>query len=105
MAAKVKLRRCPFTFVHANVDSCWKVQQALDEQGIEYEIVKEPLLPRSRRTEVKKLTGQVWLPVIEFEDGSSYREDSVDMAATIRDGALFEKSASGAGPAVGGPAA
>jgi glutathione S-transferase len=88
--AKIKLHRCPFTFVHSDLDSCWKVQRALDEQGIEYEVVKEPLLPRSRRKDVERLTGQVLLPVIEFADGSAYRAESVDMAARIRAGELFE---------------
>lgn len=92
--AKVKLHRCPFTFLHTDLDSCWKVQRALDEQGIEYEIVKEPGHPRSRRTELEKLSGQRMLPVIEFEDGSVYREESGDMAATVRSGRLFERAAS-----------
>lgn len=96
---KVKLHRCPFTFVHNDLDSCWKVQKALEEQGIEYEIVKAPLLPRSRRKEVERLSGQHWLPVIEFEDGSAYREESSDMAATVRSGELFAKAAGGAPPA------
>ena len=87
---KVKLHRCPFTFVHSDFDSCWKVQKALDEQGIAYEIVKEPVLPRSRRKDVERLTGQNMLPVIEFEDGTAYRAESSDMAARIRDGALFQ---------------
>ena len=93
MAAKVKLHRCPFTFVHTNHDACWKVQDALDEQGIEYEVVKAPLLPRGRRKEVERLSGQRMLPVIEFEDGSAYRAESDDMAARIRDGALFDPAA------------
>jgi glutathione S-transferase len=89
--AKVKLHRCPFTFIHSDLDSCWKVQKALEEQGVDYEVVKVPVLPRSRRTEVQRLTGQVWVPVIEFEDGSAYRAESADMAARIRDGRLFEE--------------
>ena len=89
--AKVKLHRCPFTFIHSEVDSCWKVQKALDEQGIDYEIVKEPILPRSRRKDVERLTGQTWLPIIEFEDGTAYRAESDDMAARIREGNLFEE--------------
>ena len=92
--AKVKLHRCPFTFIHSDLDSCWKVQKALDEQGIEYEIVKEPSLPRSRRKEVERLSGQVMLPVVEFEDGSAYRAESDDMRQTIRDGKLFEQAKS-----------
>lgn len=87
--AKVTLHRCPFTFVHNDLDSCWKVQKALDEQGIEYEVVKEPVYPRGRRKEVQRLTGQVMLPVIEFEDGTAYRAESADMAARIRAGELF----------------
>ena len=90
----VKLHRCPFTFLHTDLDSCWKVQKALDEQGIEYEIRKELGFPRSRRKEIIEKSGQHFLPVIEFEDGSVYREESGDMAKTIRDGKLFERSAS-----------
>jgi glutathione S-transferase len=89
--AKVKLHRCPFTFIHSDVDSCWKVQQALEEQGVEYEVIKEPSLPRSRRKDLEKLSGQRMLPVIEFEDGSAYRAESDEMAARIRDGRLFEE--------------
>ena len=36
---------------------CWRVQKALDEQGIEYEIVKGPLRP-SKRVDAERLTGQ-----------------------------------------------
>ena len=86
---KVKLHRCPFTFIHNDMDSCWKVQKALDEQGIEYDVVKEPTLPRSRRQDVIKLSGQKMLPVIEFEDGTAYRAESSEMADRIRSGGLF----------------
>jgi glutathione S-transferase len=88
---KVKLHRCPFTFLHTDMDACWKVQRALEEQGVEYEIVKQPSLPRSRRTELEKLSGQRVLPVIEFEDGSTYRAESDEMAASIRAGTLFDR--------------
>jgi glutathione S-transferase len=92
--ADVKLHRCPFTFIKSGtLDHCYRVQKALDEQGISYEIVKAPSLPRSRRTELMELSGQKLLPVIEFPDGSVYREESTDMAATIREGRLFEKRA------------
>jgi hypothetical protein len=67
------------------------VQKALDEQGIEYEIVVEPTYPRGRRKDVIEHTGQHYLPAIEFEDGSWYREDSKDMAARIRAGKLLER--------------
>jgi glutathione S-transferase len=92
--ADVKLHRCPFTFVKSDLDSCHKVQKALEEQGITYEVVKHPTLPRGRRKDLIALSGQQMLPVVEFPDGSSYREESTDMAATIRAGKLFEQSAS-----------
>ena len=44
----------------------------------------------SRRTGVQRISGQSLYPVIEFEDGSAYREESADMAATIRAGRLDE---------------
>jgi glutathione S-transferase len=85
----VKLHRCPFTFLHTDHDACWKVQRALDEQGIEYEVVKEwHVLPRGSRSRIKELSGQDRLPVIEFEDGSAYRAESSEMAARIRAGEL-----------------
>ena len=92
--AKVKLHRCPFTFVHNNMDHCWKVQKALDEQGIEYEVITEPLYPRGRRKDVIRMSGQERLPVVEFEDGSVYRAESAEMAATITSGKLFEQGGS-----------
>jgi glutathione S-transferase len=99
--SQVKLHRCPFTFVHNNFDSCWKVQKALDDQGIDYEIVKAPLLPRSRRKDVERISGQHWLPVVEFEDGSAYRAESKEMADTINAGKLFEHAGAGGGSAAG----
>jgi glutathione S-transferase len=87
----VKLHRCRFTFVHNDMDHCWKVQKALDDQGIDYEVVKEPTLPRSRRKDVIRMSGQNMLPVIEFEDGSAYRAESKEMAATINGGKLFDR--------------
>ncbi len=76
---------------------CWKVQSALDEQGIEYEVVKGPVR-RGKRDDLERISGQRLYPVIEFEDGSVYREQSKGMAATIRAGRLDEKRG-GAEPA------
>jgi hypothetical protein len=87
----VKLHRCRFLgyrFRHP----CWTVQQALDEQGIEYEIVVEPTFPRGRRKAVLEHTGQHFLPAIELEDGSWYREGSQEMAAAIRAGRFARAS-------------
>jgi len=92
----IKLHRCRFTFLRGDRFECYRVQNALDDQGIDYELVKEPYFPRSRRKNVERLTGQRLLPVIEFEDGSAYREESADMAATIRSGQLDAKRAAAA---------
>ena len=72
---------------------CWKVQKALDEQGIDYEVVTGPV-SRGKRDDLEKLSGQRMYPVIEFEDGTVYREESKDMAATIKSGQLEAKRAS-----------
>ena len=85
----IKLHRCSLMWFKAGIHPCWRVQSALDEQGIEYEVVKGPLR-RGKREDVKRLTGQAAFPVIEFEDGAAYREESADMAARIKDGRLFE---------------
>jgi glutaredoxin len=87
-----KLYRCSNMWVKLQGHPCWKVQSALDEQGIEYEVVKGPLR-RGQRDEIEQLSGQRAYPVIQFEDGSAYREESKDMAATIRAGRLDEKRA------------
>ena len=86
----VKLHRCRYTWFKI-AHPCWTVQKALDEQGIEYEIVKEPTYPRGRRTDVIEHTGQHYLPAIELEGGSWYRDESKVMAAEITAGRLLEK--------------
>jgi len=65
------------------------VQKALDEQGVEYELVKGPLRP-GKRNDLDKLSGQRKYPVIELEDGRVYRAESKDMAARIRAGELLD---------------
>ncbi len=86
----VKLHRCSLMFFKMNVHPCWKVQKALDDQGVDYEVVKGPL-SRAKRTRVKELTGQAAYPVIEFEDGTAFREESKEMAEQIRAGKLRER--------------
>jgi hypothetical protein len=66
------------------------VQKALEDQGVAYEVVEGPALP-AKRSDLQRLSGQKLYPVIEFEDGSIYREESKDMAAAIRAGKLDEK--------------
>jgi glutathione S-transferase len=85
--APVKLHRCPNVFVKIGAHPCWKVQKALDDQGIEYEVVKGPLR-RSKRDDLEKLSGQRQYPVLELPDGEVYRAESKDMAARINSGGL-----------------
>jgi hypothetical protein len=88
----VKLHRCTGTWLKGP-HPCWQVQKALDESGIQYEVVKHPAFPRGRRTELVALTGQNRLPVLQFEDGRVLREESKELAARIREGRLEEGSA------------
>jgi len=78
----IKLHRCPVIFAKSAGHPCWKVQKALDDAGIDYEVVKHSLL-RLRRNELAQISGQRHLPVIEFEDGTALREESKDLAARI----------------------
>ena len=98
----VKLHRCPNLWVKVAGHPCWRVQKALEEQGIEYEIAKGPL-SRRKRDEIERLSGQRKYPVIEFENGSVFREESRDMAATIKAGKLFERQGSQGSPEVSQP--
>jgi len=85
----VKLHRCgtPWKF-----GPCWRVQKALDDQGIRYETVEGPWRPKNR-TAVIEGTGQPLYPAVQFEDGSWYREESKEMARTISKGRLPVKQA------------
>jgi glutathione S-transferase len=93
--SSVRLHRCPFTFLKVSGHGCHNVQLALEEAGIDHEVVKVPALPRSRRTEVERLTGQTMVPVIEFEDGSAWRAESAEIVAAIEAGTLFEHAGTG----------
>jgi glutathione S-transferase len=87
--APLKLHRCPNLWLKIGAHPCWKVQKALDEQGIEYEIVKGPLR-RGKRDELERLSGQRIYPVIELPDGEVYRAESDEMAARIATGGLAQ---------------
>ena len=82
----VKLHRCGIMWAKFDRHPCWCVQKALEEAGVEYEIVKESWPGRKGRTAVIEGTGQNGLPAIELEDGTWYREESADMAKAIRAG-------------------
>ena len=88
----VKLYRCSNLWVKVGGHPCWKVQKALDEQGVEYELVPGPVR-RAKRDDLEALSGQRQYPVIQFDDGSIYREESKDMAERIKAGRLFEGKA------------
>jgi hypothetical protein len=93
----VKLHRCSGMWAKFGAHPCWRVQKALDDQGIDYELVKEGSARRkSSRIRTIERTGQSKFPWIEFEDGSVYREESKDMAETIGAGRLNEKRSTGA---------
>jgi hypothetical protein len=83
----VKLHRCRNLGIKGP-HPCWKVQDALDQQGVNYEIVVEKWF--GPREETVKRTGQKKFPWIEFEDGSIYRAESKDMAQRIGEGKLTE---------------
>jgi len=97
----VKLHRCSNLWAKFGPHPCWRVQKALDAQGIEYEIVPGPWPSRKTRTAVLEGTEQPLYPAIEFEDGSWYRAESADMARTIREGKLMDKARGSAAPASG----
>ena len=83
----VKLHRCSNTWLKLGGHPCWKVQKALDDAGVEYEVVKGPLL-RSKRQETIEKTGQAKYPWLELEDGTVVREESSALAERIRSGRL-----------------
>jgi hypothetical protein len=97
----VKLHRCNYLWVKIGAHPCWRVQKALDDASVEYEVVAGPH-SRTKRDDLERLTGQRLYPVIVFEDGAVYREESKDMAARIKAGKLME--AHGGAPAPEQPA-
>ena len=88
----VKLHRCRNEWVKIGAHPCWRVQKALDEAGVEYELVLGPVR-RGKRDDLERLSGQRIYPVIEFEDGTAYRAESKEMAQRIRAGQLLDQPA------------
>jgi glutathione S-transferase len=82
----VRLHRCGGTFIKGP-HPCWQVQKALDEAGVDYEVVKHPIL-RSRRKDYVALTGQKLFPALELEDGTVVREESKDLVERIKSGQI-----------------
>jgi Glutathione S-transferase, N-terminal domain len=85
----VKLHRCRFEWLKTG--PCWRVEKALKELGVDYELAPGPSR-LGKRAEILAHTGQKLYPAIEFEDGTWYREESRDMEATIRHGDLMERA-------------
>ena len=90
----IKLHRCTSQWVKIKAHPCWKVEKALMDAGVAYERVPGPR-KKDEREAVIAGTGQKLYPAIQFEDGTWYREQSKDMAKTIRDGKLLERAGSG----------
>ncbi len=88
----VKFHRCSSLWAKSQRHPCWHVQAALDDSGVDYEIVKELPLLRWRRKAVIAGTGAGKLPAIQREDGTWYRKESEEMAREIREG-LFKTDA------------
>jgi hypothetical protein len=82
----IKLHRCRNVWIKFGGHPCWRVQKALEDAGIEYEVDRMPWPGNREETELR--TGQKKYPWIEFEDGSIYREESKEMAQRINDGTL-----------------
>jgi len=90
----VKLHRCSTTWLKGP-RPCWKVQKALDDAGIEYEVVKYPAFPRGKRKEYIELTGQKLLPAIEFDNGTVIRRESKELVEMINSGRLEQPAQPG----------
>jgi hypothetical protein len=84
----IKLHRCGNEWVKIGGHPCWRVEKALIDMGIEYEVVPGPWLG-DRPAQVEH-TGERKYPAIEFDDGTWYREESKAMEAAIRAGRLEE---------------
>ncbi len=83
----VELHRCANTWM--KFGPCWRVQKALDERHVAYEVVTVPWRPRNRAVVIAG-TGQPLYPSLRFEDDTWYRDESREMARVIREGRLPE---------------
>jgi len=92
----IKLHRCKGTLIKGP-HPCWRAQKALDEAGVEYELVKHALLHGGRK-DVEELSGKRWLPLLEFEDGTLMHE-SKEIAAAAHAGTLRPETAPAQKPA------
>jgi glutaredoxin len=84
----IKVHTCGVPWPKLDAHPCTRVMKALDEKGIDYEVVKHPTIGKGRRNELQALSGQRLLPVLELDDGRAVREDSKELARRIRAGEL-----------------
>ncbi len=82
----IKLYRCSTTWIKGP-HPCWKVQKALDDAGVTYEVVPGPVR-RGKREHMVKLTGQRLYPAIELEDGTVIKKESKELVEMIRSGEI-----------------
>jgi glutathione S-transferase len=82
----MKFHRCSATWARLGGHPCWRAQKALDDAGIEYELVLHSGL-RFRRAEVQERFGQRALPIVELDDGTVVR-DSQEIARRAAEGTL-----------------
>jgi hypothetical protein len=86
----VKLYRCSVTWIKGP-HPCWQVQKALDQAGIEYEVVKGPVR-RGKRTEYQAVTGKKLYPAIVLEDGRVVPGESKELIELIKSGNLQDQA-------------
>ena len=83
----VKLYRCSTMWLKLGPHPCWKVQKALDNAGIDYEVVMGPV-SKSKRGDYEALTGTKMYPAIQLEDGTVIRRESKELVEMIKSGKL-----------------
>jgi glutathione S-transferase len=80
----VKLYRCSTLWLKGP-HPCWRVQRALDESGVEYEVVPGPVR-RGKRDQMMELTGQRMYPAIQRDDGTVVKRSSKELTEMIKAG-------------------
>jgi glutathione S-transferase len=88
---KVILHRCRYTWIRSEFDACRIVQNALDEAHVPYEVKKADRW-RRKRDDIFAMSGQRFVPMIEFSDGSVYRAESKVMGKVIKRHKLYDSS-------------
>jgi hypothetical protein len=81
----VRLHRCS-NEGQASGHPCWKVQKALDDAGVDYQVARPPSSATTRR-----MTGQRKYPAIEARGRPGVPRGLEGMAATIAAGRFDEK--------------